>query len=441
MQDLLKGPPDSESKTQPQAAPLGALFAPLVGAVHTSFADADREAYGDLAPDVVLWPGAPDEIRDVLEQAQKHNARVAVTGAGTRARYHWPPPDGHPRVALDTKRLTNILRLDGTSMLVHCQSGIELRFLENALRRENLTLGPLPDSVFTSTLGGILADPPALAYAPSTGTLLDHCAGISVATPRSGLLETRVTPRRATGPDVTRLYLGSRGALGVITDAVLRVHRLPEHTISMLFAFHDLQAAMKTAATSLARGLRPARLRILASASAVREVAGDTFSGAIVLGAEFRGPEALVTMQRRQLEVSALSHGASELPKKLADRWAAKHQDPVSRSRPRAHAFIPFSIATETMLHLAEARVDDDPMLLVFDQFSAQGATLWIAHAIPTKDPTKDDGRDEEDQASFNALLSRLGLATRRRQQPNPTIDRLRQALDPTGVLLSPQWR
>ncbi|PID39551.1 MAG: hypothetical protein CSA65_09610 [Proteobacteria bacterium] len=410
---------------------LSSLLSRVVGAVHTSFADSDREAYGDLAPDVVIWPGAADEIVEVL-RAQRGEAQIAVTGAGTRARHRWPPPDGRPRIALDTQRLSNILRLDETSLLVQSQCGIQLRFLEDALRRDQLTLGPLPDSMYTSTLGGVLADPPPLAYSPLCGALHEACIGVTVATAAGGLLETRISPRSATGPDLARLYLASAGALGVIADAVLRVQRLPEDQTPLLFDFDEPGAAIASAAKALALGVRPARLQVQIGKPATHPIAGESFSRQAILATQIAGPTTLLRAQRQQLEQVVAEHGGSELPRRLADRWATQHDDPVPRTQPRTQAFLPFSQVEARLARLRQA-LGEMPATLVCDQFTMQGSNLWLGSPRPEDGPTLD-------RPGLEALLKGAGLSARRARHESGVARALRRTLDPQQVLLSPRW-
>jgi len=413
------------------AQELSSLLARAVGAVHTSYADSDRAAYGELAADVVIWPGAAEEIVEVIRAVRGGGAQLAITGEGSQARHRWPKKDGRFRVALDTQRLTNIMRLDETSLLVQSQCGIQLRFLEDALRREGLTLGPLPDSMYASTLGGVLADPPAVAYSPLAGALIDACIGVTVATPQGNLLETRISPRSATGPDISRLYLASGGALGVITDAVLRVRRRSEQESAQVFRFPNAEAALEQAREVLALSMRPARMRVLGNAAAARAaLSSQAFAVDASLALTFSGPPELVSAQRARVEASAKQRGGSELPQQIADRWARDHTDPVPREQPRAHAFVPHSAACTVLKRLRERLPAEHA--IVCDQIVARGTTLWLgataetaASAAPT-DP--------------HALLREVDLEPRRTQQPSPVADRLREKLDPQRILLSPRW-
>lgn len=417
----------------PAVPDLQQTLARVVGAVHTSFADTDRADYGDLAPDAVVWPGAADEIVELLRAAKPAAASVAVSGAGTRARHRWPPPDGRLRIVLDTRRLTNILRLDETALLVQSQCGIQLRILEEALRREGLTLGPLPVSVLDSTLGGLLADPTPLAYSPLAGAVVDACVGVSVATPTGGLLETRISPRRATGPDVSRLYLGSGGALGVLTDAVLRVRRLPEHEQAVLFLFPDPTAALECAREALAHGIRPARLQVLGNEPATRALLGGAFALPAGLAVLLSAPAELVEVQLRSLEDLAQQRGGSELPRQDADRWRTTHPDPVSRQQRRAQAFLPHGRATAVLPQLLETATEGR-LRLVLDQIGAQGCLVWIGQEEPA------EGADEATNSDLQAILAALGLRPRRARHASALAERLRTQLDPTHILLSPRW-
>ncbi|MBW2732778.1 MAG: FAD-binding oxidoreductase [Deltaproteobacteria bacterium] len=410
----------------------------VVGAVNTSFADTDRSSYGELHPDVVAWPGSVEEISSVLQTAHDANAEVAVAGSGSRTRERWPKrnngkraDDQRPRIVLDTSRLTNILEVDETSQLVECQTGLELRHLEEALRRHGLTLGPFPDSIFTSTLGGVLGDPPPLAYSSLRGPLHGSCLGVTTVTPLGNVIATRVAPRRAVGPDISRLYIGSGATLGVLVSAVIRVYSLPETNMARAFLFPSAASALECAREMLAHDMRPARLRVMANEHSAGEVVMKQFPAQAALTLVFEGCAELVELDARRAEEIAAEHSGSELPQQLADHWAERYPDPNPEHL--CHAWAPVRHSTAVAAGKAAADVLGNTVHgISYDQFSPHGCHMWLS--VP----------EEVDKERLAEACTSAGLSPRGRRhthaRQHPLTQRLRQQLDPTRMMLSPEW-
>jgi alkyldihydroxyacetonephosphate synthase len=398
-------------------------LAEVVGATHLSSAPADVGAFGGLDPFAVVWPGSPAEVAAVLKVAGEMGVAVGVAGHGTRVTRHWPVPDDRPRIALDTRRLSSILEVDEVSLVAHTQAGILVRHLEEALRRQGLTLGPFPPEVLGSTLGGLLAAPAPVAHSPRNGWISEACLGVSVANADGSIIQTRIAPRRATGPDLSRLYLGSRGGLGVITSAVLRVHKLPEQVQPLAFAFASLEDATCAARELLASGVRPARLRALGSRLAREELGED--AAEVVLLVVLWGPASQVAREHRFVDQLLPRCKGMELPQSSASRWWERRSGISVPAEPPAGR-----VGTRlTYARLPEA-LQSVPGLLRraqhvwLEQFTQQGATLWL---------TARNG--ESGRAALAAALLDAGLDPLRFSFP-PLMEQLRARLDPKETLV-----
>jgi alkyldihydroxyacetonephosphate synthase len=404
---------------------LAAKLANIVGATNLSSAPADVTAYGGLAPDLVVWPAAPPEVAAALKTCTELGAALGVAGRGTRVTRHWPVKDERPRVALDTRRMDNVLDVDELALTVHAQCGIQLTRLEDALRRHELTLGPFPPEILGSTLGGALAAPPPEAHSPRVGWLSDACLGLSVAHADGSTIQTRIAPRRATGPDVCRLYLGSRGGLGVITTATLRVHRLPDEHLSLAYSFRSLAAAAAAAARALARGVRPARLEVLGAERAsneLGEVGGPLDGVCLVLLA---GSPQLISEEHLLLDDTLAAEGATELPQSAASRWWRRPTaEPAQRQEARVGARVLHSRLPEA-LRAAPSHLKRQALALWLDQFTLQGATLWLGAR------SAEDGTG----AALRAAVLDAGLEPLRLTFP-PLFEELRARLDPHETLV-----
>ena len=408
-------------------------LAAIVGATHISSAPADVRAYGGLEPFVVVWPGSPLEVAKVLKTCSDHGVAAGTAGYGARSTRHWPLDDGRLRVALDTRRMTNILDLDEVALTAHCQCGIQMHHLEEALRRHQLTLGPYPVEIQHSTLGGLLAAPSPTAYSPRTGWLKDAALALTVAQPDGTLVQTRVAPRKATGPDVSRFYIGSRGGFGVITTATLRVHRQAESELVLGYLFPDLLAALEAVQTVQVAGVRPARLRVLGAHRVTEELGNlcdDDFQAAVV--AVLSGPQSMVSVERRLLDRAAHQVSGKDLPGASVERWWARQSawtDERPQRTPTVGSRIPLSRFTEA-LPLIPRALKGRPLQLWVEEFSLHEATVWLCCK----------GLPNAERQLRTALLD-AGLDPFRFDVP-PLMDEIRQQLDATAtmVVMEGEW-
>jgi alkyldihydroxyacetonephosphate synthase len=180
------------------------------------------------APDAVAFPASTDEVRALIDWARRHDVRLIPYGGGTSVAGHInPEPDGPPTVTVDLSRRSQLLRLDEDSRLATFGAGVSGPDLEAQLRAHGLTLGHFPQSFEFSTLGGWVASRSCGQQSLLYGRIERLFAGGHVETP-VGPLVLPVFPASAAGPDLRELVLGSEGRLGIITEATVRVSRLPE---------------------------------------------------------------------------------------------------------------------------------------------------------------------------------------------------------------------
>jgi alkyldihydroxyacetonephosphate synthase len=192
-----------------------------------------RARSGDLAdaPDAVVRPGDHDEVQAVLDVAGRHRLAVVPFGGGTSvvgglvARR-----EGYAGVlSLDLVRMNRLLAVDPTSMTATLEPGLRGPDAEALLAEHGLTLGHFPQSFEFATIGGFAATRSSGQSSAGYGRFDALVVGLRVATPH-GPVELGHAPASAAGPDLRQLFLGSEGALGVITAVTVRVRALPETT-------------------------------------------------------------------------------------------------------------------------------------------------------------------------------------------------------------------
>jgi alkyldihydroxyacetonephosphate synthase len=179
-------------------------------------------------PDGVAFPETDEDVRGLLKYAKNSGAQVIPYGGGTSVVGHINPSRSDaPVLTLSLERMTRLLDLDETSWLANFQTGAAGPQLENQLKAHGFTLGHFPQSFEYSTLGGWIATRSSGQQSYHYGRIEQLFTGGMVETPR-GTLELPHFPASAAGPDLRELLLGSEGRLGVITQAKVRVRRLPE---------------------------------------------------------------------------------------------------------------------------------------------------------------------------------------------------------------------
>ena len=219
-----------------------------------------KEGFEPKPPDVVIWPRSTAQVIDVIRIALKHNIPVVPYGGGAGVCAAATPISGG--ISLDMKRMNRLCAVDEISCTATVEPGIVGQVLEELLNRRGYTLGHFPSSIYCSTFGGFLAGRSAGQLSTKYGKIEDMVVSMKVVTGRGELIETRSVPRSATGPDWDQLFMGSEGTLGVITEAMVRVHPYPEERRFRGLKFPDVPTGLKAIRNILQQGLRPAVVRL-----------------------------------------------------------------------------------------------------------------------------------------------------------------------------------
>jgi len=212
-----------------------------------SLRDLVRHRGGEVGrvPDAVVRPADEDEVAAVLGEALASDAVVIPFGGGTNisGSLEAPADEARPIIALDLARLDRVLEIDEASRLARVQPGVFGPDLERQLAARGWTLGHYPDSFSHSTLGGWIATRSSGMQSDKYGDVADLTRGLRVVTP-SGVLVVRPVPATSTGPSVREMILGSEGRLGIITEATVHVHRVPEQRTILGYLFPDWAASV-----------------------------------------------------------------------------------------------------------------------------------------------------------------------------------------------------
>jgi alkyldihydroxyacetonephosphate synthase len=252
-------------------------------AAHTygkSFRDVVRGLAGDfdVAPDVVARPATESDVAAVLDWATGVRVAVVPFGGGSsvvggvEARVG---DDYRGTCSLDLGRLGRVLEVDRVSRAARIQPGVFGPALEEQLRPHGLTLRHYPQSFEFSTLGGWIATRSGGHYATLHTHVDDFVESLRVLTP-AGPVETRRLPGSGAGPSPDRLFVGSEGILGVITEAWMRLQDRPTFRIGASVPFDEFAAGARAARAIAQSGLHPSNCRLLDPNEAELAGAGDS---------------------------------------------------------------------------------------------------------------------------------------------------------------------
>ena len=283
----------------------------------------DGEVAGRAA--AVVRPGSAREVADVLRVCNA--ARVPVTAAAGRSGVCGASVPLHGGVVLDLCGLAGIVDVDDESRVLDVLPGTFGTWLEQTLRAEHgATLGHWPQSIDLSTVGGWLACRSAGQYSTRYGKIEDMVVGLDVVLADGRVVHTGGAPRAAVGPDLTQLFVGSEGTLGVITGARLRLHPAPRVEQRAAFAFPSFEDGIEACRSVLHRGATPAVLRLYDATEAERSY--QTGDRHVLLALDEGDPELVEGVMNVVLE-ECVDAGAEILDTELVGRWL-EHRNDVS---------------------------------------------------------------------------------------------------------------
>ena len=256
--------------------------------------------------DAVAFPRDEAELTRVMEWCDKERIEVTPFGAGSSVVGGVEPPaDGDWRgsVSVDMTRLDRVLEVDRASRAARIQGGVLGPSLEDQLRSHNLTLRHFPQSFEFSTLGGWIATRSGGHFATLYTHIDDFVESVRVLTP-TGVVESHRLPGSGAGPSPDRMFIGSEGILGIITEAWMRLQDRPKFRAGASVAFADFIAGANAVRAIAQAGLYPANCRLLDPGEAANAGANQGEAAVLVLAFESADHE-LEPWMKRALEICA----------------------------------------------------------------------------------------------------------------------------------------
>jgi D-lactate dehydrogenase (cytochrome) len=281
-------------------------------------------------PDGVAFVETTEEVSRLLALCHAHAVPVTPFGAGTSLEGHVNPV--HAGLSLDLSRMAAIEEVNAEDMDCLIGPGVTRQQLNEHLRDQGLFFPVDPGS--HCTIGGMCATRASGTNAVRYGTIRENVLGLEVVLADGRVITTGGRTRKAAnGYDLTRLFIGSEGTLGVITRIRLRLHGIPEATSAAVCQFPDLASAVNTVIATMQLGVPVARIELLDEVQMAACIAYSKLEGMApvpTLFLEFHGTEAGVAEQAASVEALATDHGGSgfawardaEARNKL---WKARH--------------------------------------------------------------------------------------------------------------------
>lgn len=301
-----------------------------------SVAQAVREQHGRdespfevTPPDAVVFAESTEEVAFIVKLANQFAVPVIPFGVGSSLEGHLLAV--HGGVSIDLSRMNQLVAVHPEDLTVTVQAGVTRTQLNREIRDTGLFFPIDPGA--DASLGGMAATRASGTNAVRYGTMRENVLALTVVTASGEIMRTGTRARKSSaGYDLTRLFVGSEGTLGVMTEVTLRLYPLPEAVLAAICHFPDVAAAVNTTIQLIQIGVPIARCELL-DANAVRAVnAHDKLSllEQPMLLMEFHGSEASVKEQAQAVQDIAREFGGEQFqwattPEERTRLWTARH--------------------------------------------------------------------------------------------------------------------
>lgn len=283
----------------------------------------DESHHGPALPDAVVFPRSTAEVAAIA--AICHEYRIPMIPFGAGSGLEGAVQAIHGGISIDLGGMDAVLSINEADMDATVQAGLRRRTL-NALLRDTGLFFPI-DPGADASIGGMVATRASGTNAVRFGTMRENVLGLTVVLADGRIVKTGGRARKSSsGYDLTRLFVGSEGTLGIVTEATLRLHPIPETAAMAVCAFADLEDAVRTVGEIMRFGIPIGRVELLDDSliEVVRRHSALDLLPAPTLFFEFQGSPALAAEIAAQVEEIAAAHGRIDF------RWA---HSPEERDR------------------------------------------------------------------------------------------------------------
>ena len=276
--------------------------------------------FPETPPEAVAYPVSTEEVAALVGVCAEHGVPVTGWGTGTSLEGHALAVRGG--VVVDFTRMDAVLELRPEDMVARVQPGITRERLNEELRATGLMFPVDPGA--NASIGGMASTRASGTTAVRYGTMRDNVRGLEVVLADGRVIHTGTMARKSSaGYDLTGLFVGAEGTLGLITELTLKLHGQPEAVVAGVCAFDTLDAAVQTVIETIQSGIPMARIEFLdaPSVAAVNAHHGRDFPETPHLFVEFHGSEGGVAEQAEAFGALVAGNGGSEF------KWARKAEE------------------------------------------------------------------------------------------------------------------
>ena len=337
----------------------------------------DESAFDVPPPAAVLFAQSTQDVADTVRLASEHEVPVIPYGAGSSLEGHLLAVQGG--ISLDVSRMNQVLSIDADDLTVTVQPGISRKTLNEAVKHTGLFFPIDPGA--DASIGGMCSTRASGTNAVRYGTMRENVLALQVVTPSGEVIRTGTRAKKSSaGYDLTRLYVGSEGTLGVITEVTLRLYPLPEAISAAICSFPSVEAAVRTVIQTIQLGVPIARVELIdaQSVACLNRYSKLTLREEPLLLMEFHGTPASVQEQAQTVQGIAREFGGQDFewavtPEERTRLWSARHNALFAalQSRPGARPIntdtcVPISRLADCILEtIAEVEASGIPYFLV----------------------------------------------------------------------------
>lgn len=292
-----------------------------------STAEAVRQHHGEDAsyhapalPDAVAFAQSTQEVAEIVKICARHDCPVVPFGTGTSLEGQIMAVRGG--VSVDLGQMNEILEVHAEDLNCRVQAGVTRKQLNQHLRDTGLFFPIDPGA--DASLGGMASTSASGTNAVRYGTMRENVIGLTVVLADGRIIQTGTRAKKsAAGYDLTRLFVGSEGTLGVITEVGLKLYGIPEATSAAVCSFETLEGAVNTVILTIQMGIPVARVELLdeVQMDAVNRYSDLDYPARPTLFFEFQGSETGVAEQAESVGAIASEFGGADF------RWATRQED------------------------------------------------------------------------------------------------------------------
>jgi D-lactate dehydrogenase (cytochrome) len=290
----------------------------------------DESYYPYAAPDAVVFPRTTEEVRDIVAICRRYHTPMIPYGVGTSLEGHILASAGG--VCIDMSQMNRVLAVHAEDLDATVQAGVTRKQLNEEIRHAGLMFPVDPGA--DATIGGMAATRASGTNAVRYGTMRENVLSLTVVTADARIIRTSRRPRKsAAGYDLTRLFVGSEGTLGIITEVTVRLYAVPEAMSAAVCSFKEMKGAVDTVIQTLQHGIPIARSEALCGLTmkAINAYNKTSYKEQPTLWIEFHGTEAGVAEQAQLVQEIATENGGEGFewatkPEERTRLWSARHQ-------------------------------------------------------------------------------------------------------------------